>query len=737
MDENSVDVLGGAVIQYNNREETVYTDEKGRFELRSLCAGEQQFYIQHIGCEPQLISLFLSRDTTIRIRLNHKEELLHEVEIVQHRKEAHVTQQAITLQNASLENNRGLTLGATLEKITGVTTLYTGYNIAKPVIHGLHSNRVLIVNNGVRQESQQWGTEHAPEVDPFLAKRITVVKGAGSLRYGSDAIGGVILVDADALPDNAAISGEVNTVFHTNNREVVGNATIQGNHAKINAFSWRVQGTYRRGGNNRTPSYWLKNTGVEEGNFSIALGWKKPSWQIETFYSRFYTRIAILSVAHVHNLTDLQSAIEAAQPRETSEFSYRIDRPYQFVIHDLAKVRASFNTGKAGKLDMLFSVQFNNRLEYDKHKPFGDNDNRPAFQFKIQTLAFETRWEHTPVRGFSGSVGVQGATQTNNFRYGYFIPAFWNFSAGVFAIERFTYKRLELEAGLRIDYRWMQAYLRNNKPVHQWVVPSGSIGFDYHFNNYVKWNVNIANAWRAPQVVELYADGVHHGAASFEKGSAALNPEIAFDMSTSVEFVWKWLRVGIGGYQYFINDFIYARPAQPATLTIRGAYPTFLYTQANVSFTGTDIDIAIHPFKGVEVFQKTSLLRAWNRTDNDWLFGMPPQQFEYGLRYSTNLKDVCTDLFAQVSVQHVLKQFNAPGNMDYSPPPNGYYLLNAEVGGTFHIKSQPIKLNARLQNITNVKYRNYLNRFRYFADERGFNASIHLQIPFLINIKTQ
>jgi iron complex outermembrane receptor protein len=92
--------------------------------------------------------------------------------------------------------------------LAGVTTLQTGSSISKPVIHGLHSNRILIMNNGVRQEGQQWGSEHAPEIDPFIATRLSVVKGAAGVRYGSDAIGGVILVEPEELPFDKSLSGE-------------------------------------------------------------------------------------------------------------------------------------------------------------------------------------------------------------------------------------------------------------------------------------------------------------------------------------------------------------------------------------------------------------------------------------------------------------------------------------------------------------------------------------------------
>src|SRR5690606_36446266 len=100
--------------------------------------------------------------------------------------------------------------------LPGVSMLQTGTMIVKPVINGLHSNRILVLNNGIRQEGQQWGSEHAPEIDPFVAKDFRLIKGAEGVRYGPDAIGGVIITSPSPLPVDPHLSGELNAVYQTN-----------------------------------------------------------------------------------------------------------------------------------------------------------------------------------------------------------------------------------------------------------------------------------------------------------------------------------------------------------------------------------------------------------------------------------------------------------------------------------------------------------------------------------------
>src|ERR1700748_828948 len=123
-----------------------------------------------------------------------------------------------TIGGKQLEETRGLSLGESLKTIAGVNSLQTGPSISKPVIHGVYSNRILILNNGVRQEGQNWGNDHAPEIDPFVATKLSVIKGPASIRYGSDAIGGVILVDPREMRTAPGVDGEVNLVGMTNGR---------------------------------------------------------------------------------------------------------------------------------------------------------------------------------------------------------------------------------------------------------------------------------------------------------------------------------------------------------------------------------------------------------------------------------------------------------------------------------------------------------------------------------------
>jgi iron complex outermembrane receptor protein len=323
-------------------------------------------------------------------------------------------------------------LGDALKQITGVTVLQTGASISKPVIHGLHSNRVLIMNNGIRQEGQQWGSEHAPEIDPFIAKRMTVVKGAAGVRYGSDAIGGVILVEPEELPKNGKINGELNTAAFSNARMGVVSGTLQGGIPKWEGFGWRIQGTLKNGGNIRTPDYFLANTGIQEQNFSVTAGYRTGKVGVEAFYSQFQTNVGIFSGSHIGSTSDLLNVIKNGEPFIKVDFNRQIERPNQLISHNLLKIK-TFRNFNGNRLNLIVGRQYNRRAEYDLHGPQATTN--PALLFRLTTFTGDLTFEHKPIASkVNGQVGLSGLYQYNFTDGRPLIPDFEQKNLGLFLI---------------------------------------------------------------------------------------------------------------------------------------------------------------------------------------------------------------------------------------------------------------------------------------------------------------
>jgi iron complex outermembrane recepter protein len=741
--------LQNATITISELKISVQSNGEGFFVFKGLCAGSYTLVVTHASCALVEKHLHLKGDVETDIELSHATSQLSEV-VVTGNQNAQVTTTSNEIKGKLLESTRGLSLAESMKRISGVSVLQTGSNIYKPVIHGLHSQRILILNNGVRQEAQQWGSEHAPEIDPFIANRISVIKGSSALRYGGDAIAGVVLVEPKLLRTDPGIDGELNLNFFSNNRMGVASAMLEGNSAKHPAFSWRLQGTYKWGGTARTPNYWLANSGLEEINFSASAALKKIDKGIEVFYSQFNTTLGIFSGAHIGNVTDLWFAIQSKDPPDyikDADFSYSIGRPYQKVQHQLLKIKAWKNTGKIGRLNVVVSGQYNDRREYDQ-KRFASSSNAPQLNMSIGTVITEVVWDHYNTGKWRGTLGGSFLYQNNSYVNRLFIPNYESTNAGVFAVEKYSLKKTDIEAGLRFDSKNLFNTNDNNNlftyPDLSFNNLSANIGVTHKFTNSLRFTTNISTAWRAPQVNELYANGLHHGAARIEKGNPNLTPERANNLSANLLFTNSKWDVDAGIYLKQIDGFIFLEPTFPPELTIRGAFPSFRYNQTNARLHGFDVSTQYNADAHWSTSLKASILRAWNKNSNDWLIQMPADRFEAQLTYNfTNFKKL-NETYVSVSSVYVLRQTRVPltGNIevpgtsikqsDYLAPPPAYFLLNIEAGTKLKMKHNNWNFILAVTNLTNLAYRDYMNAFRYFSDEMGRNISLRLKIPFEI-----
>ncbi len=717
------------------------SDSAGNYTISELCDGEYTVQVGHIGCEPILKTVKVLGPTVQNFYPEHHAELLNAATVVGESPKQELTQGSQSLSEKQISETRGQSLGQSLTKISGVSTLSTGNSIAKPVIHGLHGNRILILNNGIRQEGQQWGNEHAPEIDPFIADDLTVVKGANSVRFGPDAIAGVVLVNPRSLPNDSSVKGEINFVGSSNGRQGLVSGVVDGNFAKIPDLSWRLQGTLKQSGNINSPDYFLKNTGLKEYNFSWAAGYSKPRYGIEAFYSQFNTDIGIFSASHIGNLTDLQRAFEANEPLESANFTYEIGRPWQHIEHELFKAQGYVRTGNAGKLNVTFARQYNRRLEYDKHKPLNDSLaalNLSSLQFEITTSTTDIVWEHNRVNSLKGSIGVSGIHQGNTYEGRFFIPNFRKYGLGAFWIERWKpiHSKLQLEAGIRFDYVFQEVFMWEGdeivSPEYTFNNLSGTLGGIYKFSDEFLMRADFSTAWRPPNVSELFSDGLHHGAAAVEIGDPNLDREQAYNFSVSAEYTSSKMRINLDAYYNYIHDFIYLKPELPPTLTIRGAFPTFRYSQVDASLKGIDLTFTYELPYNLEITSMSSVIRALNETAEEYLVLMPADRHEQTLKYNLKDGDRLKDGYLSFSMLNVLRQNRVPDNSDFAPPPGAYTLFGFNAGISIKMGSDKMNIGIGVSNLTNVRYRNYLNRFRYYADEMGTNVSLRIKIPFTI-----
>ncbi|PWJ60345.1 iron complex outermembrane receptor protein [Dyadobacter jejuensis] len=730
--------LPGATLLLLDKNQGVVTDLRGEYLLSGLCPGKYTIECRMVGYSPFHLEIDLQESHEENIGLAEQEIHLKDIEITAQRSDAPSSQPLDVLKGKALFETRGQTLAESMKGLTGVSTLQTGNSIAKPVIHGLHSNRVLIMNNGVRQEGQQWGSEHAPEIDPFIATQISVIKGAAGVRYGSDAIGGVIRVDMDELPYNSPISGEINTVGLTNGRQGVVSGTVQGSLPKV-GLAWRAQGTIKRGGNTKTPDYYLDNTGTKERNFSLSTGYRYKGFGIDAFYSLFDTHIGLFSGSHIGSITDLLQVIENGEPLIQSGFTYLVGRPRQEVRHQLAKVEAHYHFPDGNRLQWTLANQRNDRSEYDLHTPRNDSIaalNHPELAMKLNTLTTDLLWDHKPLAGkFTGQMGISTLYQYNLMTGRPLIPNFNQWTVGLFAMERYTHKQWELEAGVRFDYRNLltHQFVNQQKVSNEFNFSnfSGTTGANYRFNDQLSAQLNVGTAWRAPNVSELFSDGVHHGAAAYERGDASLGVEMAYNNQLSVQYRSDRLTIELGTYLNRIHNYIYLNPLPDPILTIRGAFPAFQYTQTNASFKGIDLSGLWSFVPALSWSSKATYLRAYDLSNDQYLVMIPPNRIENSIIWKIPPVAGLTDLHLTFGNLWVAQQKRVLPNSDYAPPPPAYSLWNAKLSAELPLsESNKLNISLAVDNLFNTRYRDYMNRLRYYSLELGRQVSIRLKWQF-------
>lgn len=722
--------LEKAVVEIKELGLKFITDIEGHYHFYELCAGNYTIVVNHTSCDSIVLKITLQRNLVKNFRLPHSFNELETVS-VSAKKDVMVNTIKEELSAKAIQASRGQSLGEVLKQVNGVAVLQTGSTIFKPVIHGLHSQRILLVNNGVRLESQQWGTDHAPEIDPFIADKFTVLKGAGALRYGSDAIAGAVLIEPKALPKQAGKNAEFNSTYFSNNRQYVFNGMYEVSPINLPEFSYRVQATYKKGGNARTPDYWLYNTGLEEFNYSATAGYRKNRFNTELFFSSFQTRLGIFIGAHVGNLTDLQNAIQSKRPTQNiDQFSYEIVRPRQSVQHTTVKSKSQYWLPNDQKLNLIVSYQTNSRKEYDRALL----SPRPELDLNIGTTLVDLNYESSNTKKSQFSAGANAMLQENVWTGSrFFIPNFRTTNIAFYATQSLNLENWMLDGGIRYDYRAQTTFRNTNDAIsatkRTFGNPSGTLGATYKITPSLRWLINSAFAWRAPQVNELYVNGLHHGTASFEIGDPNLKSEKALNFSTQLKYHLdsSW-QVDLTLYNNIINDFINMNPSTPATLTLRGAYPTFKFIQTNAILRGIDFSVQKNLNAHFSTGAKAALLWATDRKTKDWLIQMPSNRVEGDFRYAFNTT-VFKDANIELRLLHMMQQTRIPKNIpDYLPPPPAYNLVNLDFNTNVLFGKQKINLGLSVINLFNERYRDYMNRFRYFNDEPGRSINLRCNI---------
>ena len=720
----------------------IISDDQGFFEISGLCPGDYHMIFSHVGCHPVETFLKLKKDTLIQVSMDHSghelEGVLIEAESIKS------TQDVKGLRDQDIADNSDENLASMLEGISGVSVIRNGSGIAKPVVHGLSGNRLTIMNNGVTQSGQRWGSDHSPEIDPLTANSIQVVKGVSSIAYMGSNLGAVILVEPGKIRQEPHLHGRAGYFFESNGLSNGINLQLQQYNPGI---SWKVNGSSKKSGDRKSADYFLNNTGIEEANGSLQLERTiSDSTFLSLYFSTFNAEIGILRGSHIGNLTDLQSAFVREEPFFTEdEFSYNIEAPRQKVNHHLLKLNAKHYMRGDRWIEGTVAGQLNLRREFDVRR--GGRTDTPTLDLEQYTLYSEIKYHQDISDLYSLEIGIQfNLTQnTNNPETGILplIPDYYQYETGAFAILRREKERSQLELGIRYD-NVIQDAITISRGIPREIVRfdnvynivGGSVGWNYFISEDIKWASNIGYSGRNPGINELYSSGLHQGVSGIEQGDPDLKTETAAKASSSIAAkISKRFSIESLFYYQYINDFIYLAPSNEIRLTIRGAFPVFNYEQSDSEIYGLDLSSQYELSESLSIHLTYAYLRGWDIDNQIPLVFMPannlrstlgykfPKNIEIGNRKVENLE------FA-LQYFYVFEQSNILDDQDFLLPPAAYGLLRINTSFDIQLKKTRLRTWVKVDNVLNESYRDYLNRLRYFADDLGINASLGVSLKF-------
>lgn len=763
--------LAGATIQVKGTKLYAVTNDEGEFALNNLCLQVYSLVVSHVSCETRTIEVDTREKQYVKLRLEHHLEELNEVKVQSKVDKKTATAQEAVIKLAKIEEFSSGSLADITKTIAGVSSLNTGNNIVKPIIHGLHSSRVITMQNGVRMQDQEWGMEHAPTVDVNASQEITLVKGAAALAYSGDAIGGAIVLKPTKIYKLDSLFGKTITSYNSNNRGY----TVSSSITKTTEKGWYFsgQGSYRRFGDSQAPNYNLSNTGLDFKAFSTQTGYSTFEESFNLYYSYVDNEIGVLSSSHIGGIDQLIDAINNNVPSTILDFTYNIREPRQRIRHHLVKAEYEKRFANLGKLTLQYDYQNNRRQEFDRRR--GDFSGVPSIDLLLQTHGFQSKFLFDKNSNRTYNVGIQ-MQLLDNFAdpatgVRRLIPDYDRFDLGAFVTSEWKLNNDYLvEAALRYDYNHIDAkkfyriiswnergydqdfagiiveqqgaqYLTN--PIYDFHNVSASLGVKKSFDKHeIALNYSVSN--RAPNASEFFSDGLHQSVARVEIGNLRLDKETANQLSATYTYQDSKLNILVEPYLNRINNYIFIAPTQQGITAIgqAGFFLEYEFLSTDALIYGIDLNLDYAISDNISFQNSTAFIVGEDLDNNEPLIDMPPFNTRNAIQYrNKNWKNLTLELTSDFfAMQNNFPDYNffftIPSTteqvlVDVSTPPDAYHLLHFRSSiQTKLFEKSTLEIGLNVQNILNTNYRNYLNRLRFFADELGRNFQIQLKIKY-------
>jgi len=732
------------------------SDTTGIISIPPLKNGIYHLHVRALGYKSLMFSYQLSSSKADTLFLEPSHIELFKVDVEESRSRQNreeLALQIVTVEGAQLLEQGQQSVAAALANIPGVQAITTGPAVAKPLIRGLGFNRIAVFDHGIRQEGQQWGADHGLEMDLLGVEKVDIIKGPGALLYGPDAMSGVI----SFLPQRQLKDGTLNSKGLFQWRSV-NESLFFGIRSDIffKPISLKLTVSQQDFGDFKVPSnvflfngftypLWnqkIKNTAGRERSARAELGYFSR-WGFSSIYAAYYDlNVGFFSGAHgIPTLEDLL-------PDESTR---NVNHPYQSIRHIKIIHNNNIRIGRHW-FESDVGYQQNLRQEFAQPHSHGiplNPSNTLEHSFFLTTWSVQSRFHHHVHNAIQIIYSVSGQYKTNKTGgFEYLIPDFDDWMAGSSALVKWTPREQHsFTLGLRGDYagltssaHYRQIY-ENGLPIgmiqassaqnRRFLNFSGALGFST-VRGFNTFKAHIGNAFRTPAVVELSANGMHHGAFRHEVGDSALKSERAIQLDFSFLHSEPKFFVSMSTFFNYFFGFIYLNPTEKFS-PLPEAGLIWHYEQSDGVHTGIEAECDVHPLEALHIGAGGQFVYTIDPATGYSFPLMPPATGLFRADYTLNLLKNKLVLTPGLEGRFSAPQFLHARNELFTP---GFAIANLRVQGRLNFKFLKPVITFRVDNLLNSRYFNHLSNWRYLGlPEPGRNFLLSISLPLEISVK--
>ena len=634
-------------------------------------------------------------------------------------------------------------ISKSISKLPGVSIITTGPGIAKPSIRGLSFNRVVVYNQGIRLENQQWGEEHGIGITSSGIESVEVIKGPLYVLYGSDAMGGVIYAEPEKFKSMDGLDIDYTGIYNSNYNGLTNNLGING---KSGNFSFNLRAEMIDNDNFSTPDGEVENTWFEQNEIKAGIQYSSDKFTSELRFSRLDSDLGIPHMDEDHDEHGDEDHDEHGDEDHDEhgdeDHDEHMDEEslYQELKHTTITWKNTFDLGNNHLLNVTLGQQFNERKEFgehgdedhdehgdedhdehgdEDHDEHGDEDHEEGeaeLDMELLTNTLDISLTLPQSEDFNLILGTSILSQTNkNFGHEILIPDAEMNDFGLYALGEISLgNSADTTIGLRYDNR----SISSGSSSSDFSNFNGALGFKKEFTTSTL-RFNLSSGFRSPNLVELFSDGSHHSTFMYKKGNPNLLAENSFQTDLSFQVYDEDSALSFDLFLNDIRDYIYLQP----TNTFIDGLQLHNFLQQDATLYGGEIHLNKNTsFDWLSYY--TSLEYVFGETqDGMALPYISPFTFNqvFNISFSSNYS---------FEIDFVAKAQQNRTAM-YEESTDGYSLLN--LSGTWMTSFLGNDLNIfwSIDNVFDKEYYDHLSRLKTAGiEEMGRNISVGLKYNF-------